>query len=129
MATGDNQHAAEAEGLWAAWLVNHHYAGEAYEHAQFAYSLLEAEPDSAEKAYVVGALGRIASNRGNPGRPYLVDFLRMARCSVRGIWKPERYACWAKTNSRMTTIWAWRESSEALKSRNRFDRMMRCYAR
>jgi class 3 adenylate cyclase/DNA-binding SARP family transcriptional activator len=79
MAVGDNQHAAEAEGLWAAWLVNHHHGAEAYEHARFAYSLLEAEPDSAEKAYVVGALGRIAALCGEPCRSYLVEFLRMAQ--------------------------------------------------
>jgi hypothetical protein len=79
MKVGDNRHTAEAEAFWASWLVNHHHGAEAYEHAQFAYSLLEAEPDSAEKAYVVGALGRIAALCGEPCRPYLVEFLRMAR--------------------------------------------------
>jgi hypothetical protein len=64
---GDLPHAAEAEAVWAAWLVNHNNAGEAYVHAQHAVSLLDAEPDSEEKAFAVLALGRVSSERGDAG--------------------------------------------------------------
>ena len=46
---GDLRRACEAESDWAAWLVNHNNADEAYVHAQHAVSLLDAEPDSTRR--------------------------------------------------------------------------------
>ena len=76
---GDLPRAAEAEAVWAAWLVNHNAPDEAYRHAEHACSLLEAEPDSPEKAFALGSLGRIGSERGDAGGwEHLVAFSEMA---------------------------------------------------
>jgi len=64
---GDFRRAAEAEAFWAGWLVNHNAPDEAYGHAERACSLLDAEPDSPEKAFAVMSLGRIGAERGDAG--------------------------------------------------------------